>query len=113
MSSPILTDEQLVEKYGRRKPQGAIPVFEPQEFGYCCPKGHTGDYLTWSEFNDHIWCYKCQKDYHYAHDCTIQRMSWMTPKQFREFWATLPEKPKILKGVNKWMERVEPLQNTE
>lgn len=107
MSSPTMSDEQLSEKYGRRPhPLLMVPVFEPQEFGYRCPKGHGGDYLTWSEFNDHIWCYKCQMDYHYAHECTIQRPSWMTVKQFEEFLSTLPEKPKILDGVDRWVERL-------
>ncbi|MBA7691104.1 hypothetical protein ES703_99643 [subsurface metagenome] len=34
-------------------------------------------------------------------------MSWMSQKEFDEFVATLPEKPKILLGVDRWMERVD------
>ena len=99
MSSPTLTDEQLEKEYGRRDlPLGAVIFDYPQELGYICPKGH-GDYLTWSEFKDHIWCYECHKDYHYATDCQLRRMCWMNDEQWRDFVAGLPMKPKILEGI--------------
>jgi len=97
MSSPTLTDRQLEEEYGRR-PAGQ-PLDYPQELGYICPKGHGGDWLTWSEFNEHIWCYKCKKDYHYTADCQLRRMCWMSDEQWQEFIARLPMKPKILEGI--------------
>ena len=54
------SDEQLEAFFGKRSP--GIALFEPLELGWNCPTGETHD-LTWSEFNDHIWCYDCQKDY--------------------------------------------------
>src|SRR3990167_7580562 len=100
MSSPRLGDEELAKVYGRRDlPKGAIPFDQPQELGYCCPEGHTGDYLEWSEFKEHIWCGKCQKDYHYALDCTFKRMCWMNKQQWQDFIASLPTTPIVLRGV--------------
>jgi len=100
MSSLTLTDEQLAQKYGRRNlPPGAIIVDEPSELGYRCPKGHTGGDLVFSEFNDHLWCLICQKDYHYADDCHLIRPCWQTKEQFNEFVSGLPMKPKIIKGL--------------
>ena len=100
MSSPTLTDGQLTKEYGRRDlPEGAVPFDQPQELGYICPKGHGGDYLTWSEFKEHIWCYKCQRDYHYAADCQLRRLCWMNDRQWRDFLKRLPMKPKILDGI--------------
>lgn len=101
MASLILTDEQLVEQFGRRFPLGAkgiVILDEPSELGYQCPKGHKMGQLTWSEFNEHLWCYVCKIDYPSA-DCPMQRPCWETPRQFREFVSRLPFKPKIIKGV--------------
>lgn len=98
MSSLTLTDKQLEKKYGRRQ-TGAQLLDEPQELGYICPKGHGGDYLTWSEFKDFIWCRKCQTDYHYAADCQLKRMCWMTDEQWEGFVGRLPTKPTILEGI--------------
>jgi len=81
------TDEQLKEKYGLR-PHGN-PLFEPQEHGYRCPKGHSN--ITWSEFKDHIWCYECEIDYHYAIDCVLIKDKY-NPKD-------LPQQPKIIEGI--------------
>lgn len=105
MASPTLTDEQLAQKYGRRPHPGAILLFEPFDFGYRCPKGHGGGCITWSEFNDHIWCYRCNLEYPYF-DCTLQQPSWMSDKEWEEFVAKLPNKPKILEGLDRTLEHM-------
>ncbi|KKN86951.1 hypothetical protein LCGC14_0262200 [marine sediment metagenome] len=102
MASPTLTDKQLTERYGKRAP-GAVSLFAPYEWGYRCPKGHRGENITWSEFKQHIWCYKCQLDYP-SMDCTMQRPSWMEPDEFKSFVAKLPFKPRILPGVDHYIE---------
>jgi len=104
MASPTMTDGELAKEYGYS--QSGQTLFGPQEFGYRCPKGHGGNYLTWSEFNEHIWCHKCWLDYRYC-DCTLKRPSWMKRKYFNKFVADLPIKPRILKGVDRWMEEVD------
>ena len=83
------TDEQLAKKYGRRK-TGGIPLFEPQELGYRCSKGHS--YITWSEFKDHIWCYECNQDYHYAQDCVLIKCRF-NPEN-------LPMQPRMIKSIS-------------
>ena len=105
MSSPTMTDEEIAEKYGRRE-TGAVSLFSPSEQGYRCPQRHRGDYITWSEFNEHIWCYKCELDYP-SKDCPMQRPSWMEPKEFKEFIARLPFRPKVLPGVDKSLEALD------
>lgn len=102
MLSPTLTDRQLAKRYGRRT-TGAVSLFEPFEWGYRCPAGHRGGLITWSEFNEHIWCQRCQLDYH-SSTCPMQRQSWMDPKGFREFVSRLPFKPKILPGIDYYLE---------
>lgn len=97
MSSPRLTDSQLKEQFGMR-PKGQ-PLDYPQELGYICPKGHGGDYLTWSEFNEHIWCYKCNMDYHFALDCQLKRMCWMSDDIWNNFVNNLPQRPRVLDGI--------------
>jgi len=104
MSSPKLTDEEIAEKYGRRA--GGQPLFEPFELGYRCPQGHKGDSITWSEFNEHIWCFKCQLDY-LSMDCPMQRPGWMKPDDFKRDIAKLPFKPKVLPGVDHTVEMLD------
>lgn len=98
MASPTLTDKQLEKEYGRR-PTGGTALDYPCELGYRCPEGHIGDILAWSEFKDHIWCPKCNKDYHYASDCKLMRMCWFDDEQWKEFFARLPMKPGVLEGI--------------
>lgn len=99
MGSLTMTDEQIAKKFGRRDlPRGAVILNEPSEEGYQCPKGHKMGEITWSEFNEHIWCYVCQVDYP-SKDCPMKRPCWETPKQFKEFIGRLPFIPEIIKGV--------------
>ena len=102
MASPTMTDEELAEKYGRRR-TGAVSLFEPYEWGYRCPARHRGENITWSEFNEHIWCKKCELDYPSA-DCPMQRPSWMDPDEFKSFVTRLPFKPTVLPGVDHYLE---------
>jgi len=105
MASPTLSDRQLAQKYGRR-PEG-VALFEPMEYGYRCPEGHCGAAIYWSEFKEHIWCYECKLDYP-TETCLIQRPSWMSIKDFRDFLDKLPFKPKVLAGVDRSLEEKEP-----
>jgi len=91
MANDKYADDELAKKYGRRE-EGGNPIDEPQELGYRCPKGHAN--ITWSEFKEHMWCYECKKDYHYADDCVLIKDKW-NPKK-------LPKQPRIIKGVNNW-----------
>lgn len=54
------SDAELGNLFGLR-PEG-ISIFEPMELGWLCPINKQHE-ITWSEFNDHIWCYQCKKDY--------------------------------------------------
>lgn len=87
-----LTAKQLKEKYGTRSSGASIDF--PQELGYRCPEGHS--ILQWSEFNDHIWCEECKKDYHYAQDCVLIKDEY-NPKD-------LPEQPRIIEGITNMAE---------
>lgn len=98
MSNVRMTDEELAAKFGRR-PGGGMPVFEPGEFGYHCPNGHTADALAWSEFHQHIWCYTCKQDFHYAQDCHLIQPSWMDETRWKDFVASLPTKPEVKPGT--------------
>jgi len=97
MASPVMTDMQLAEKYGRR-PVGGTAIDEPTELGYQCPKGHKWDALTWSEFKEHLWCYVCKLDYP-SKDCPKQRVCWMSDEQWEMINKTLPFKPIIIEGI--------------
>lgn len=96
MSNAKYTDAQLKKKYGYRFPNnnahGCVIFDEPCELGYSCPKGHNYDNITWSEFNEHIWCYTCEMDY-LSFDCPIKRPCWMS----RKTWDDMYVKPKELK----------------
>jgi len=99
MSSPNMTDEQIAKKYGRREVEVCMVILnEPSEEGYQCPKGHKMGAITWSEFNEHIWCYVCQLDYP-SKDCPMKRPCWETPKRFKDFVSRLPFNPRIISGV--------------
>lgn len=39
-----------------------IYASSPISFSISCPRGQ-GHKIEWSEFEGHIWCYKCEKDY--------------------------------------------------
>jgi len=97
MANNRMTDEQLAEKYGRRS--GGQPIDEPSELGYRCPRGHHMNDVMWSEFKEHIWCRVCKKDYHYAQDCRMMRPCWQSQAEFDKFIASLPQKPRVLKGI--------------
>lgn len=79
------TNKQLAKKFGKRQ-TGCCMIDEPQELGYRCPKGHAN--ITWSEFKEHIWCYNCKKDYHYANDCVLIACKF-NPKK-------LPQQPRMI-----------------
>lgn len=85
------TEIILLRKFGLR-PINGIPIDSPMELGYRCPLGHSN--IIWSEFLEHIWCYKCEKDYHYADDCVLIEDK-CNPKH-------LPKQPRIIKGINNW-----------
>lgn len=87
-----MNDQELAQKFGRRE---YTPVFDPSELGYHCPNGHTGNQITWSEFNEHIWCHACEKDYHYADECYLVRPLWMSQDQWEKFLESLPRRPEI------------------
>lgn len=80
---------KIKKKFGVRPHKGAIPIDEPMELGYRCPKGHAN--ITWSEFKEHIWCYKCKKDFHYADECVMIKHRF-NPKD-------LPKQPKMIYGI--------------
>lgn len=89
-----LRDDTIEKKYGK-KARGGIALFEASEMGYGCPKSHRGDTIVWSEFNDCIWCHKCQYDYP-SEECPIIKPDWMSLEEFYDFINKLPFKP-ILK----------------
>lgn len=100
MTDTALRDQELAEHFGRRQGQS---LFDPQEYGYRCPKGHGAHTITWSEFQQHIWCYNCKYDYP-SKDCPIQRPSWMSRLHFKKFCESLPFAPKVIRGVDRTLE---------
>lgn len=80
---------RIKKRFGMRESGYAIFLFFPQELGYRCPKGHSN--LTFSEFKEHIWCFTCKKDYHYAKDCVLIKDKF-NPKN-------LPQQPRIITGI--------------
>ena len=87
------SDKELKKRYGLRNIQG-IPLITPGELGYRCPKGHAN--IAFSEFVDHIWCYKCKMDFHYAEDCVLIK-DMFNPKG-------LPKQPRMITGIKNWSE---------
>ncbi|MCJ7817016.1 MAG: hypothetical protein MUP55_04125 [Candidatus Aenigmarchaeota archaeon] len=84
-------DSKLVEKYGLR-PTNAVSIDYPQEVGYRCPKGHSD--ITWSEYNYHIWCNVCLKDYHSTKECVLVKDEFNPPG--------LKPQPPIITGIKNW-----------
>lgn len=83
---------RMRRKYGMRG--YGTPLFEPQEHGYRCPRGHAN--ITWSEFKEHIWCYDCEMDFHYAKDCIMISDDY-NPKK-------LPMQPFMIHGIDNFTE---------
>jgi hypothetical protein len=75
------------------KPFG-IAIFDPMELGWVCPidKSHR---IDWSEFNCHVWCYECRKDY-FTLLCPKQMNPFTTPKILKE------ETGKLQSEMDKW-----------
>ncbi len=55
----IYTGYQLREIFGMRMGQSG---FKPMELAWVCPVDKTHR-LSWSEFNKHVYCHECEKDY--------------------------------------------------
>lgn len=87
------SDVELEKLFGKRK-TGGTPLFEPQELGWNCPinKKHL---LTFSEFNEHLWCYNCEKDY-FSLLCPKGMNSYTTLTILKE------ETKKMLPLMKKW-----------
>jgi hypothetical protein len=56
---------EILNKTMGRRPGPGTPLFEPHELGYACPVcGAANEVdITWSEFNNMIWCGKCKEDW--------------------------------------------------
>jgi hypothetical protein len=85
------TEFYLARVYGAR--QGDMAVFEASELGYQCPAGHKE--ISWSEFNEHIWCMVCELDI-LTRKCPIRKPDFMTEQQFLDFLVRLPFTPIII-----------------
>jgi len=94
MSNDKYTDEELLKKYGKCKEIAGVILDTPAELGYRCLNGHSD--LQFSDFNAHLWCIVCRKDYHYADDCVLIS-DYCNPKK-------LLEQPLKIYGVDNWDE---------
>jgi len=86
------SDKQLKKLFGMR-PSG-IAIFEPMELGWVCPIKPEHE-IGWSEFNKHIWCYQCKKDY----------FTLLCPKQMNPFTTKRilqKEIEQMAKEISKW-----------
>jgi len=90
----MTTDKELAVEFGMRG--SGTPLFEPQEIGYRCPKGHSN--ITWSEFKKHIWCYTCKKDYHSLKDCVL------VEDEHNPKYEEMEVKPIIYQGISNYTE---------
>jgi len=92
MANDFYNDKELKELFGLR-PSGQ-PLFEPEELGWACPqdKKHR---ITWSEFEKHIWCTACDKDY-FTLLCP-KAMNPLTTKKILE-----SEKAKMQPLIDRW-----------
>jgi hypothetical protein len=98
MANDKYTDAELKERYGlRNEGKHFTAIDQPSELGYSCLKGKHGEHeITWSEFNQHIWCYKCNIDY-LSFDCPIKRPCWMK-KELWKIYGNYPNEYNIKKG---------------
>lgn len=91
----------MTEETRTRRPTDGVAFDEPGVLGYLCPKLHGGGDLTWSEWEEHLWCYKCEIDYP-SKDCPKQRPGWMSDEIWEMVNSGLPFKPVILPGPYPW-----------
>jgi hypothetical protein len=87
----------------RKRPTDGIAFDEPGVLGYLCPRGHGGPALTWSEWEEHIWCYDCGLDWQ-SSECLKMRPEWCSDEVWGLINKRLPFTPTILPGVYPWKE---------
>src|SRR4030043_400158 len=71
------SDNDLGKIFGSRS-TSASAVFDAMELGWVCPIDAIHE-ITWSEFQQHIWCYECRKDY----------FTLLCPKQMNPFTTSI------------------------